>query len=74
MRFEGGAGPYSRTRHQRYRLQGEVCGDCHKVIFPPRDICPYCGLHDTTTLVEYRPGVEKRIEIEQIPEVEVVRR
>ena len=32
-----------RTRHQRYSLQGEVCPDCHKAIFPPRDVCPHCG-------------------------------
>lgn len=32
-----------RTRHQRYTLEGEVCPDCHKAIFPPRDVCPHCS-------------------------------
>ncbi len=32
-----------RLRGQRYRLEGEVCGGCRQVIFPPRDICPRCG-------------------------------
>jgi uncharacterized OB-fold protein len=31
-----------RLRNQRYALVGEVCNDCGKKIFPPRDICPYC--------------------------------
>ena len=31
-----------RVRNQRYALVGEVCNDCGKKIFPPRDVCPYC--------------------------------
>jgi uncharacterized OB-fold protein len=31
-----------RIRNQRYALVGEVCDDCGKKIFPPRDVCPYC--------------------------------
>jgi uncharacterized OB-fold protein len=31
-----------RLRNQRYALVGEVCKDCGKKIFPPRDVCPYC--------------------------------
>jgi uncharacterized OB-fold protein len=31
-----------RLRSQRYALVGEVCDDCGKKIFPPRDVCPYC--------------------------------
>jgi hypothetical protein len=31
-----------RLRNQRYALVGEVCDDCGKKIFPPRDVCPYC--------------------------------
>lgn len=31
-----------RLRSQRYALMGEVCDDCGKKIFPPRDVCPYC--------------------------------
>lgn len=31
-----------RLRGQRYRLEGEICDHCGKLIFPPRDICPEC--------------------------------
>lgn len=31
-----------RTTGQRYRLIGEVCPNCGKRIFPPRDVCPVC--------------------------------
>ncbi len=26
----------------RYNLVGARCGNCNKVLFPPRYICPYC--------------------------------
>ena len=32
-----------RLRKQRYALVGEVCPHCDAKIFPPRDVCPYCG-------------------------------
>ncbi len=32
-----------RLRKQRYALVGEVCPHCEAKIFPPRDVCPYCG-------------------------------
>lgn len=32
-----------RLRQQRYALVGEVCPHCEEKIFPPRDVCPYCG-------------------------------
>lgn len=32
-----------RTRRQRYSLIGEVCDECGKAIFPPRDTCPHCA-------------------------------
>ncbi len=32
-----------RLRNQRYRLVGEVCGNCGAKLFPPRDVCPACG-------------------------------
>ena len=32
-----------RTRRQRYSLMGEVCNECGKAIFPPRDVCPHCA-------------------------------
>lgn len=31
-----------RTQPQRYSLTGEICPQCAKRIFPPRDVCPYC--------------------------------
>ncbi len=32
-----------RIRRQRYRLIGEICESCGRVLFPPRDTCPYCA-------------------------------
>jgi uncharacterized protein len=32
-----------RLKKQRYSLVGEVCPHCEAKIFPPRDVCPYCG-------------------------------
>ncbi|KPL82333.1 transcriptional regulator [Thermanaerothrix daxensis] len=32
-----------RLKQQRYALVGEVCPHCEEKIFPPRDVCPYCG-------------------------------
>ncbi len=32
-----------RLKQQRYALVGEVCPHCDSKIFPPRDVCPYCG-------------------------------
>lgn len=32
-----------RLRKQRYALVGELCPRCDAKIFPPRDVCPYCG-------------------------------
>lgn len=32
-----------RTTGQRYRLTGEVCPNCGRRIFPPRDVCPICS-------------------------------
>jgi uncharacterized OB-fold protein len=37
-----------RLRKQRYGLAGEVCPHCDAKIFPPRDICPECGLDAKT--------------------------
>lgn len=58
-----------RTRLQRYRLRAEVCDDCGKHIFPPRDVCPHCamvgqrGLIDTQTYLEpdFRVKLEDEI-------------
>ncbi len=32
-----------RTKRQRYSLQSETCSACSQAVFPPREICPYCG-------------------------------
>jgi hypothetical protein len=32
-----------RLRQQRYRLAGEICLNCGRKLFPPRDVCPECG-------------------------------
>ncbi len=32
-----------RTKRARYTLQGEVCPECERLVFPPRQLCPYCG-------------------------------
>lgn len=34
---------YWRLKQQKYALVGEVCPHCDSKIFPPRDVCPYCG-------------------------------
>jgi len=37
-----------RLKKQRYSLIGEVCPHCDAKIFPPRDVCPECGLDAKT--------------------------
>lgn len=32
-----------RLKTQRYRLMGNVCPDCDRKNFPPRDVCPDCN-------------------------------
>lgn len=39
-----------RNQAARYKLQGEICPEGHK-IFPPRDICPNCGKETKTPFV-----------------------
>ncbi len=36
-----------RTKKQRYSLQADVCANCDKIMFPPREVCPHC--HKATT-------------------------
>ncbi len=61
-----------RLKQQRYALVGEVCPHCDEKIFPPRDVCPYCGneaktqftfsgrgtVYSFTTLTEAPAGFE----------------
>jgi uncharacterized OB-fold protein len=47
-----------RTTKERYSLQGEVCPECERLVFPPRRLCPYCGrkaeaLHTEMARQEY---------------------
>lgn len=37
-----------RLKKQRYSLRGEICPHCSAKIFPPRDVCPECGLEAKT--------------------------
>ena len=37
-----------RLKKQRYGLVGEECPHCAAKIFPPRDVCPECGLEAKT--------------------------
>lgn len=32
-----------RLKKQRYTLVGSVCPHCSAKLFPPREVCPYCG-------------------------------
>jgi uncharacterized protein len=31
-----------RTKKQRYSLVGDICSNCSRAVFPPREICPHC--------------------------------
>jgi uncharacterized OB-fold protein len=46
-----------RNRKVNLRMMAEVCQHCHKVIFPPRDICPEpdCGKPTGETIIYYSP-------------------
>ena len=44
-----------RTQRERYSLQGEVCPECERVVFPPRRLCPYCGREADAPKVEIKP-------------------
>jgi uncharacterized OB-fold protein len=46
-----------RTTKQRYNLQGEVCPECERLVFPPRRLCPYCG-RESNAPVEETKGYE----------------
>ncbi len=37
---------YQHTVPQRYRLLGQRCGKCGRLIFPRRDACPSCGSNE----------------------------
>ncbi len=33
-----------RLKEQRYKLTGTVCSQCGEKYFPPRQVCPQCGV------------------------------
>ena len=39
-----------RLNAQRYALKGVRCHHCQKVIFPPREVCPYCAAAEQAAL------------------------
>ncbi len=48
-----------RTQKARYSLQGDVCPECARVVFPPRRLCPYCGREaHAPSATEVKPNYE----------------
>jgi uncharacterized protein len=45
-----------RLKSQRYALVGEACPHCETKIFPPRAVCPECGL-EASAQVQNREAV-----------------
>ncbi|EKE12294.1 MAG: hypothetical protein ACD_13C00248G0030 [uncultured bacterium] len=50
-----------RTNPQRYLLAGSVCSNCDEPSFPPRDVCPDCGVKSDKYQVSRGWRVEKTI-------------
>ncbi len=50
-----------RTNSQRYGLVGSVCSNCNEPSFPPRDVCPDCGVTSDKHQVSENWRVEKTI-------------
>lgn len=48
-----------RRNAQSLRMQGEICPDCNKIIFPPRDACPGCGGQTIIPKPKYGEGIKK---------------
>lgn len=40
---------YQQSLAARYRLEGQRCAECRKLIFPPRNRCPACGSESLAT-------------------------
>lgn len=51
-----------RTTKERYSLQGEVCPDCERMVFPPRRLCPYCGCEADSHQANGHEGSEQLYE------------
>jgi len=58
-----------RTTKVRYSLQGEICPECERTVFPPRRLCPYCGCEadssgdEATTAYAYSFVLPKNVEL-----------
>ena len=42
-----------RESVHRYRLMGNQCGNCKRIFFPPRDICPICHRESIGKMKEF---------------------
>ena len=61
-----------RLRKQRYALVGETCPACHRVLFPPREVCPYCQTTTHLPIVALLPGASWSVrELEPVPMVRI---
>ncbi len=45
-----------REIQSRYNLIGTKCGNCGKVDFPPRSVCPDCGRKSVGKMQSYKLG------------------
>ncbi len=51
-----------RETNHRYRLVAHQCGNCKKMYFPPRDICPDCHRESIGKMKEKQLSGNGRIE------------
>ena len=42
-----------RESVHRYRLMGNQCGNCKRIFFPPRDVCPICHRESIGKMKEF---------------------
>ncbi|MCL4307697.1 MAG: Zn-ribbon domain-containing OB-fold protein [Candidatus Thermoplasmatota archaeon] len=42
-----------RESVHRYRLMGNQCGNCKRIFFPPRDVCPICHRESIGKMKDY---------------------
>ena len=42
-----------RESVHRYRLMGNQCGNCKRIVFPPRDVCPICHRESIGKMKEF---------------------
>ncbi len=39
-----------RLNAQRYSMKGVRCEHCQRVLFPPREVCPYCAADENNAV------------------------